>query len=220
MVGTPAFSENFSLIPPGSSCAILVRHAERPQFRVRRLGNNVPITAGGASASVKFGAEPGIRSITGAYSSPVLRCVQTADKILEGARLNHVKVTTRSTLGEPGSYIKNRWAAGRHFLLRDAPGVIEEYIARGKLDGFLPLKEGSTALLSSILHDLSDKNSRNLYVSHDAVIAPFIYYYTGEKFGRDHWLNFLDGVIITAQGDDVRLIRNGKEHAIRKNLFI
>ncbi len=220
MVGTPAFSENFGLIPPGSSYAILVRHAERPPFRVRRLGNNVPITACGASDSVKFGGDPCIRSVTGAYSSPVLRCVQTANKILEGARLGHLRVTTRSALGEPGSYIRNRWAAGRHFILRDAPGVIEEYIAKGKLDGFLPLKEGSTALLSSILRDIGPENSRNLYVSHDAVIAPFIYYYTGEKFGRDHWLNFLDGVIITARGDDVRLIRNGKEHDINKDRMI
>jgi broad specificity phosphatase PhoE len=219
MDGTNSFTQNFKLIPPGSPFAILIRHAERPKFRVRQLGYNVPITESGASASLKFGGDPFLKTINAAYSSPILRCVQTANKILEGARLDGIKVTTRTTLGEPGSYISNRWAAGRYFMMKDAPSVIEEYITKGKLDGFLSVKEGSIALISSIMQDMAGKDSRHLYVSHDAVIVPFINYFIGEKFDPEHWLDFLDGIIITALDGEISMIRNGKEYSISTELY-
>ncbi len=151
------FLDNLRLIPPGSSFAILIRHAERHEFNTGQLGNNVPITASGAEASIKFGNNPYIKTIKEIKSSPILRCVQTSNKILEGAELSHLNITTRTTLGEPGSYVNDSLVAGKQFLFNDAISVLEEYMDKGTLDGFLSVKEGSVNLLSSILQDIAGK---------------------------------------------------------------
>jgi broad specificity phosphatase PhoE len=208
------FLDNLQLIQPSSSFTILIRHAERQEFKIRQVGNNVPITASGAEAAIKFGNNPYIKAIKGIKSSPILRCLQTSNKILEGADLSNLKITTSTSLGDPGSYVNDSLIAGKQFLLNDTISVLKEYMDKGILDGFLSVKEGSVNLLSSILQDIAGKDSRCLYVSHDAVIVPFINYFTGEKFDREHWLGFLDGVIITELNGEISMIRNEKEYII------
>ncbi len=211
--------DNLQLIPPGASYAVLARHAERFNLLAGRLGNNVSITKKGIEDAKNFGHALKPYKVDSIFSSPVLRCVQTANEISENAGADNLKILTRTTLGEPGCYIKNPYIAIKYFLVSDAETVVRAFIARGKLDGFVPLREGSSNLLSEILGDISKKGSRGLYISHDAVIAPFVSYFTGEEFDHKHWLGYLDGVIITSLDGEVRMIRNGKYHVITKDQY-
>jgi broad specificity phosphatase PhoE len=211
--------DNFQLIPPEASYAVLLRHAERFNLLAGRLGNNVSLTKKGIEDARNFGLLLQPYNVDRIFSSPVLRCVQTANEITGRAGTDSLKIVTRTSLGEPGCYIKNPYVAIKYFLVSDAETVVQAFIARGKLDGFVPLKEGSTNLLAEILGDISKKGSRCLYISHDAVIAPFISYFTGEKFDHEHWLGYLDGVIITLLDGEVRMIRDGKENIIAKDQY-
>lgn len=207
-------SRSVKMIPPGASYAILIRHAERQDFKMKGdFGNAVSITDRGVMESREFGLSKFIRKLNGVYSSPLPRCVQTASEIIKVAGLGNLTIMTKNTLGEPGSYINNPLLAGKHFLRLGTQSVIREYMDGGKLEGFLSLQEGSAHLLSDILHDFSPERSYNLCVSHDAVIMPFISYYTGEKFGND-WLGFLDGVFITRLDGHVKMIWDGEEYSL------
>ncbi len=208
---------NLKHVPHGASYAVIVRHAERYNLLAGRLGNNVSITKKGIEEAKSFGHMLKPYKMDNVFSSPVLRCVQTAGEISGSAGLDGLKIITRPTLGEPGCYIKNPYIAIKYFLVSDAETVIQAFIKRGKMDGFVPLKDGSISLLSEILGDISEKGSRCLYISHDAVIAPFIGYFTGEKFDKEHWLSYLDGVIITSLDGVVGMIRNGKEYVITED---
>jgi hypothetical protein len=214
MMKESRISKSIKTIPPCTSCAILIRHAERSIIEMSGdFGDSVSITEKGVIESNKLGRRPFMRKLNGVYSSPLPRCVQTASVIIKATGLVDLAINTKSTLGKPGSYIDDPSLAGKHFLMRDSRSIIREYMDGGKLDGFLPLREGSERLLSDILYDFSPERSYNLYVSHDAIIMPFISYHTGEMF-RDDWLGFLDGVIITRQNGHVKMIWDGEEYPL------
>lgn len=214
-----SLSRNLKLLSPGASYALLIRHAERPNFSVLNFRSDTPITTRGQDNSRQLGAWLRGQHLTGMYSSPVLRCVQTCQSIRHGADLDHLGITTRARLGEPGSYIVNPLIVFTYFLTSDVPRVIRKFISRGRMSGFLPLKEGSTRILRDVVGDLSRQEARNLYVSHDAVLAPFISYFTGRKFGDDDWIDYLDGVLITLKDGDVSLIWDGREYPINPDLY-
>lgn len=212
-------SKNLKLVSPGSSYAMIIRHAERPNFSVLNFRNDTQITEKGFEDSRKLGMWLRSQNLTGIVSSPVLRCVQTCKGIRQGADLGHLDITTRARLGEPGSYIVNPLVVFTYFLTSDVPVVIRKFISRGRMNGFVPLREGSNRILKDILRDLSEANTRNLYVSHDAVLAPFISYFTGQKFGEGDWIDYLGGVVIAVKDGEVRLIWDGKEYEIDRELY-
>ena len=213
-------SRNLKYLTPGSSYALLIRHAERPNFSVLNFRNDTPITANGLEESRKLGKWLQGQDFTGLFSSPVHRCLQTCEGIRQGADLSHLPITTKAGLGEPGSYIVNPLVVFAYFLTTDVSVVIRRFISRGRMSGFLPLKEGSVRILKDLLSDLSRDNTRNLYVSHDAVLAPFISYFTGQRFEDTDWINYLDGVFIAVKDGEVRLIWNGREYPIHRSMYV
>ncbi|WP_424356993.1 phosphoglycerate mutase family protein [Methanocella sp. MCL-LM] len=212
-------SRNMAFLSPGTSYALLIRHAERPNFTVLNFRNDTPITEKGLQDSFKLGKRLQGQNLTGLFSSPVHRCQQTCEGIRRGASLNHLNITTRPTLGEPGSYIVNPLVVFTYFLTSDVSVVIRKFIAKGRMSGFMPLKEGSVRIMKDLLADLSGENTRNLYITHDAVLAPFISYFTGQKFGDADWINYLDGAFVAVKDGEVRLLWNGREYFIDRELF-
>ncbi len=212
-------AKNLKFISPGTSYAMIIRHAERPNFSVLNFRQDTQITEKGLKDSQALGKGLRELSLTGIYSSPVLRCLQTSSGIIQGANLDHLPITTRERLGEPGSYIVNPLIVFSYFLTSDVSTVIRKFISRGRMMGFMPLREGGIRILKEIIGDISRPNTRNLYVSHDAVLAPFISFFTGEVFGEDDWIDYLDGVFVAVKDDKVSLIWDGREYPIDKGLY-
>jgi broad specificity phosphatase PhoE len=206
--------KSMKTVPQDASYAVLIRHAERQVIEMSSdFGDSVSITEKGVMESSELGRITFMGNLDGVFSSPLPRCVQTASAIIKAAGLDSLAISTKNTLGRPGSYIDDPQLAGKHFLTRDSRSIIRGYMDGGKLDGFLSLNEGSKRLISDVLCDFSPTRSSNLYVSHDAVIMPFISYYTGEKFSKE-WLDFLDGVIITLQDGHVKMVWDGEPYSL------
>ena len=73
-----------------SRTLLLLRHAERPPIPPGTFGNDLEITPAGRREAEALGralaqGEP----VAGVYSSPVLRCVQTAEAMAAGAGWRH-----------------------------------------------------------------------------------------------------------------------------------
>jgi hypothetical protein len=216
---TKVLAKNLKLLTPGTSYALIIRHAERPNFSVLNFRQDTHITEKGLKDSQTLGKVLRELSLTGIYSSPVLRCLQTSNGVMQGASLDHLQITTRERLGEPGSYIVNPLIVFTYFLTADVSAVIRKFISRGRMRGFMPLREGSIRILKEVLGDISRADTRNLYVSHDAVLAPFISFFTGEVFGEEDWIDYLDGVFVAVKAGKVSLIWNGREYPIDADLY-
>src|SRR5208337_2882987 len=99
------FFSNFRLIPTDTSYAILIRHAERYKIATGKIGNDVSITSKGIIESRNFGFNLSNCRINSIYSSPVLRCIETAKEISYGASITKLNILTRNKLRGPGPYI-------------------------------------------------------------------------------------------------------------------
>jgi len=216
---TRFLSANMKFISPETSYALIIRHAERPNFSVLNFRRDTHITKKGRDDALKLGKWLHGQHLTGIYSSPILRCVQTCRGIIEGADPVNHDITTRARLGEPGSYIVHPLLVYPYFLISDVPEIIKKFIVRGKMSGFCSLRDGSVGIIREIAADVSRGKARNLYVTHDAVLAPFISFFTGEKFAGDRWIDYLDGIIITMNRSELRLIWNGEEYPIDRKFY-
>lgn len=208
------FMSNFSLVEKSESFAILLRHAERGPIPNLTHGTDVLLTEKGKQDAQFFGSKLRDMTIGCTYSSPVPRCLQTIHSILDGYGKKDVPIIQSTALGAPGIYIEDSDLAGRYFLDRGTTATMQRYIETGELEGFKPLISTSKAFLSQICMDLSASDHNLIYVSHDAVLIPFISYFNDEYFGYKKWLTFLDGAIVSRSRDTVSIIRDGKKREI------
>jgi len=204
------------LSKPVKNTAILMRHADREHI-VPGVNEDEPINEAGRINSVKLGEKlsPFFDSVK-IFSSPIDRCVQTGEAVIRGLQ-KPGGISTSDMLGEPGPFVFDRKAGARIFNELGCKGTVESMIAGEKLTGIRSAAEGSENLAEFILSKMRTNAKENLllFITHDAIVIPLIHHYTGEKFGRERWIDFADGVIFVEEDDGVRLVWNGKKYAIR-----
>lgn len=90
-------------VPTDRPVAALIRHSVRGELPPGAGGNRVPITAKGEKLASLLGGMIGgrLQSLT---TSPVLRCVQTAEAIRTGTGIQ-TPVRLDRALGDPGIYV-------------------------------------------------------------------------------------------------------------------
>lgn len=192
---------------------MLLRHAEREALDDGEIGESCPLTPEGLRDARELGSRIAGWRIDRLYSSPVSRCVDTAKAIAGGAGIGGVEIAVRKELGDPRIYIKDMGLAEQAFKKYGNAGVVEQYVRNGGLEGFVT-SAGRRLFMSGIYADIERAGSHNVYVSHDMLLIPMITHMTGERFGAGHWLDCLDGFIVTKLGDDIRAIRGGRSFPI------
>lgn len=104
-------------------------------------------------------------------TSPINRCVQTAKKITEGYG-TLLTIEESTLLGNPGTYINDGDDAMKIFNEHSLVDIINMQLSKQELDGFNKIDEATQNLLSF----MKNKGDNVLYISHDAIITPFIHY--------------------------------------------
>jgi len=183
---------------PGERVAVLLRHAERRHITPEDAdhGSFVPLTDKGREQALAAGKELSLFQGSKFFgSSPVFRCRETAAQISRGMDCQEFsdpeKVAHLQPLAE--FYVDDFEAYKRHLIEGFYPAICK-WIDEGRLEGFVPVKEGSEALLQFLFdHSHADFN---LFCSHDAWIVPFVSHFTGIRFTPSLWLNFLSGAVV------------------------
>ncbi len=94
---------------------MLIRHGDREQIPVGEFGNEVLLNDKGKRNSFAFGESLKEFSINRIYTSPVPRCIQTAEYISKGFGKD-LEIITTKCLGDPGLHIADEKIAGEFFL--------------------------------------------------------------------------------------------------------
>ena len=188
-----------------------MRHAERPAIPAGSFGHDLSITPEGRHRAQEFGREIGAR-LGRVVSSPVPRCVQTATAILVGSGIES-QVETDRRLGDPGPWIADPDAAGRAFLTHGSTEVVRLQLA-GKAAGMQPLAQGSATLLTCLFSSPSESSTIDVFVSHDAVIAPMLGHLLDTVSYDAIWPAFLEAARFTRGPNGVVLHWRGMSRAI------
>ncbi len=144
----------------------LIRHAEKTDSRV-----HANLTEKGIIDAKKYGQE--LRSqnihIDKIVTSPIHRCVQTAQSIVVGLKYN-IPIVKSIKLGNPGVYISDDKKAMEVFNNFSLLDIINMQLRKKILPGFNHIESASLEL-NSFIHSFSENV---LFISHDAVIIPFV----------------------------------------------
>lgn len=138
------------MLPALEPVHLFTRHSVRELAKDGFADYRLPLTAEGVAMAHSWGAALG-RPLTRISSSPVGRCVDTAQAMMEGAleaRLlaAPVEIERSMVLVEPGCYVEDVAAVGPHFMKLGALRFINHHISDG-LDGLLSPDAGRQKLL-------------------------------------------------------------------------
>ena len=202
-------SDFFAQVDWNSKIYLLLRHAERNHITPgdKDFGAHVGLTERGRRQAVTLGRM--IPAIGDAvyFSSPVGRCVETAQCIGEGRKLagygNFAIPGTAPGVAAGASVNVTPLDALGDFFVRDVPAYeqtlregfyegICKWLDSGKHDAFWPLHERAEQMREMMFEKAQSRF--NIFVTHDAWIVPCLSHFCSFKFEPKCWMNFLTGL--------------------------
>lgn len=198
-------------IPLDRPVALLLRHAERPDFPPHTPGNDVSLTPAGRHAARTLGEALGARLI-GLSTSPVRRCVETADAIREGAGFADAPRFDRM-LGDPGAFVEDAELAWSTWLRWGHQAIVAALMAGSRIPpGFADPASAARNLARHVAGSLCDRPPGVFaLVTHDVVLAALVARTLGSPLGEESWPGFLHGAWLWAEPEGLRLIFDGHQ---------
>ena len=163
----------------------LIRHAEKSDDSV-----HAKLTEKGLNDSFLYGKNLRLNNtnIDLIITSPIERCLQTAEKISEG--YGDIKIKKSNLLGDPGVFVNDADIAMKIFNKYKLIDIINMQLSGQELEGFNNIDTATQKLLLF----MKNNGDNILYISHDAIITPFINFIENIKnIEQDDIVKYLDG---------------------------
>jgi broad specificity phosphatase PhoE len=196
---------------------LVVRHAERPLFKTAKAPNNVSITTGGRDEAERLGGLLSRHGLTmnGCASSPVRRCIQTAEHIAHGNRFRG-KVDASPRLGGSDLFNDDEEALNATFDAHTIEEIIAMQLEGEKVPGMKVMEEALRIFLGQVLSDQDRKFE--VLVSHDLFVCQAVHYLTGTKFSPERCTGFLEGFFIAFRDDLAWVLWDGRWYDVTDRL--
>ena len=197
-----------SATPP--SCCV---HAQREDISPGSFGEDVRLTQRGIKSAERLGELISERLPGRIVSSPIQRCIATAQAISRGAGWS-AEVATDSRLGKHGPFVSEPEVSGRLFMEIG----ISEIVRRQLLDdqappGMRDTSEGVRILLDFTSQGLGCGGWVNIYVTHDAILAALVGWLFRLPVYQEGWPDFLDGVLLWRRAGRLHCAWRGLQQA-------
>ncbi len=205
-------------VPEDVPVAVLLRHSVRPPLPELDSGHSVPITEDGVRLARRLGSLMGLR-LRSLHASPLIRCVQTASALAEGAGLD-LAVEQDRLLGDPGCYVLD----GRMAFANWKGLGHEEVMARlvggnSPLPGMAAPEEAARFLVHHMLAAAGARAGLHVFVTHDSLVTATAARLLREPLGRAAWPWYLEGAFFWREGQDVHVAyREGRVVGSRGDL--
>lgn len=169
MALTLGLSRGLELTAPFASSALILRHSIREAIPAGETGNNIPLTTEGRELARILGASIASRLAT-ITSSPIGRCTETAEHMLQGAH-RQMEVPTSRMLGDPGIFIADGQAAWTNFVSIGTTGVMM-HLSRShqSLPGMNNPRTAAYDLLDMMMGKC-EVPGLHVFVTHDVILA-------------------------------------------------
>jgi broad specificity phosphatase PhoE len=199
----PSLLEGLSRMPHERPVSLLLRHAARPPIPPGELGTTLALTPEGITLSRQLGGclGPHLASL---HTSPVSRCVQTAQALLEGSQAK-VPILQDRMLGAPGAFVVDERLSGQTFEQLGLDGFLEHLVQGERLlPGLAPPAVAAWALVQHLLTRSGTAPGFHVFVTHDAVLAPTLARVLRYPQIQAHWPDFLEAAFFWREGRSVR----------------
>ena len=196
-------------VPESAAVAVVIRHAEREVIAPGTFGNEVPLTDHGRRTAHLIGVGLSSRPAGIVKSSPLPRCVQTAEDIIASSGWQ-VDAIPDTLLGDPGPFVVDAELAGNIILDIGIPAVVAQQLSAVEPpDGMRSTSEGVRLVLSSVADALCARCGTSVFVTHDAVLAVLVGTLYGRPVDGFRWPDYLDALVLWADSNRMQFLWHG-----------
>lgn len=189
-------------LPATGSVAMLLRHAARPPLRGDASDATVPITEAGEQAAAALGRQLGPRLVA-LHTSPLTRCVQTAEAMRGGAALD-AQVRWDRRLGDPGVFVIDDQVAAEQWARLGHEAVMAHLVGEDTaLPGMAVPRRAAWVLVEHMLTACDDGPGVHVFLTHDSLVTATAARALGEPLGREDWPAYLEAAFFWREGDAV-----------------
>lgn len=208
------FKKSLELLPANKAISLLTRHSIREQAENYNAHYKLPLTQDGIALARYWGSLQ-IQNSFNLYSSPVGRCQETALHMFASkSTVKNPQLKTVTLLAEPGCFIESREQmveVGQYFL-NDGPITFMNRILNAEFSQLQHPRIAVRKLLTHIRDEQAgDPDVLNIHVSHDTILAAFVYSLLGKKqIQQEQWPRMMEGVYLWFESDLVQGVWRGE----------
>jgi broad specificity phosphatase PhoE len=194
---TPRWLE---VAPRDRPVVVLIRHAERGPIPPGEVGNDIRLAATGRAMAARLGGIVGPR-VASVWSSPVPRCMETADALLLGAGRS-LPVVSSTLLGAPGALVAAEEPAWGSFQAHAYHELMDRLLTDDQPPpGFHPVADAVDRLARSLVGGAAAPGL-HLAVSHDSIVGITMGRLVGFRSSLP-WVDYLEAGLLWADGEDL-----------------
>jgi hypothetical protein len=201
--------QGFNYLKDIENVIMMIRHSEKNVHSKVGDDRNLPLSENGIIKAQKFGRNLSKLGIEVGLikSSPFKRCVETAEEIIKGGKLE-LKIINSNILGDPGPFVIDDHLAMQSFLNYSVEEVVNRQIKGEDLPGMRNVKLGVDLVFQDILEDFNKNRGLCLYLTHDAILAAYVGCLTNIFFSKENWFDYLNGVFLFKKRESIYLLWN------------
>ena len=189
---------------------VLLRHSVRDYLAPGDVGYLLPITDTGRRLAFDLGEKLRGRLVT-LHSSPLLRCVETAKAIADGAGAS-LEVVPSRLLGDPGVFVLDGRQAWENWEMLGHEGVMRHLVNETvALSGMARPDEAARFLVQSMLGVAANRPGVHVFVTHDSLVTAAASRLLRRPFSVDDWPWYLEGAFFWSGQDGVHAAYRDEE---------
>lgn len=177
-----------------NNSSLLIRHADRDKIPEGSFGNDILLNEKGIINAKYFGSKLSGKRINKIFTSPIKRCVQTADYISMGYGAP-IKIVETKALGAPGLHIYDEKLAGEYFLKYGFDYMYDKFIRQVEIPGVYNADKINERI-TTFINDNSAADGSTIFVTHDMLIVFYDFSLSNKVYTKDNWINYLEGLIL------------------------
>ncbi|MEK8021046.1 MAG: histidine phosphatase family protein [Candidatus Parabeggiatoa sp.] len=192
--------EGLKQIPCDQSAVLLLRHSERPPIPLGQTGDDLPLTEQGSWLALTLGQHLNgrLRSLS---TSPVRRCMETAELLQLGANVDDVLIQPDHLLGDPGIFITEPSLAWQTVQRLGMEQVMTRLMNKdSQLPGFSNPVNAVSELINHTLCQMQSGPGLHLFVTHDFFITTTVAMVLNRPLPVEDWPDFIEGVFFFHDG--------------------
>ena len=202
--------------PGDRPVAMLVRHSVRGDLPPGDAGYMLPITDVGHRLARELGTKL-LGRLRGVHASPLLRTMQTAERLAEGAG-RPTEVVPDRMLGDPGAFVVDA-RAGATWLELGHEEVMRRLVHGDEvLPGCADAEAAARALVHHMLTAARGEPGLHVFVTHDSLVTATAARLLGEPLTKADWPWYLEAAFFWEDGDAVHVGYRERRSALPRPL--
>ncbi len=200
-------NQMFKLLQQKRNNILVLRHGHRQEMNRGSFGEKLELTSEGKKTAQMLGRSLSTIAFGEIHSSPILRCVQTAEAWRQGSEQD-IKVYLSKVLGDPGPFVSDASQAGPFFLENSLEHIAQLLVdGNTSIPGMRSIEDGATLFIN---HALSVNRFPCLMITHDIVICLLCCYFFKSRDVQKYLPGFLQGFLLECDSNKISILHGSE----------